>query len=358
MNPFGKMLLVFVLVLLLFSLPGCHPKKIESDPNVTLTPLAHADFPATTTWLDSGNGVPQGLRVQTDKGFSVVFMNGKEFLFDSVGTVIKGENADAFVTFTPLGGEVAIDWELSFYDSTGKLQSRDDKTHGHSNLTLSDNGETVFIAGTIKQYVGDTYKETVGYTIYNSAGEKIFQRIFKKDLITTAIAVNAHGQRIAYATQTHTRSAKTRFRLQIEKVNGEKVWSSDFHRPIQSLRFSDDDKILMVLGLGGVQLIELGAEAQASELYKIPDGYRVPGAGRIQVKSNHIFLVGEKPIRQRKGWNQWDLFKIDRKSGKSEKIKDGTKVLNRHSPALSLSPAFGAVDRPVLVTPTKITKFD
>lgn len=358
MIHFGKIYLFYLFILILFSIQGCNKKKEEIDPNLALTKLANIDFPETTKWLHSGNGVPQGLLVQTAKGFTCVFMNGKEFLFDEIGTVIKGENAHSFVTFTPLGGEVAIDWALSFYDATGKIRFRDDKTHGYSKLTVSDNGETVFISGTIKQYVRDTYKETVGYTTYNSTGEKIFQRIFKKDLITTSIAVNANGKRIAYATQARTNTAKSRFTLHIEKVNGERVWTSDFYRLIQSLRFSEDDKSLVVLSLGGIQLIRLGTEIQLSELYKIPDGYQVPGAGRIQIKSDNIFIVGEKPIKENKGWNQWDLFKIDIKSGKSEKIKDGKKILNRHSPALSLSPEFGAIDLPVLVTPTKIIKFD
>lgn len=358
MIHFGKIYLLFVFIILLLSVQGCKEKKEEIDPNVTLTKLANIDFPKTTRWLHSGNGVPQGLLVQATKGFTTVFMNGKEFLFDEIGTVQKGENAGSFVTFTPLGGEVAIDWALCFYDSTGKLLSRDNKTHGYSKLTVSDNGETIFISGTIKQYVRDTYKETEGYTIYNSGGEKIFQRIFKKDLITTAIALDGKGKHRAYATQTRTNTGKSKFTLQIEKINGKRVWSSEFSRPIQSLRFSDEGKSLVVLSLGGVQLIKLSAEIQLSELYKIPNGYHVPGAGRIQIKSNNIFLVCEKPIKQNKGWNQWDLFKIDIKSGKTEKIKDGKKILNRHSPALSLSSEFGAIDLPVLVTPTKIIKFD
>ncbi len=358
MIHYSKLFLLYVFILILLSILGCKEEKEQIDPNVTLTKLANIDFPETTKCLHSGNGVPQGLLVQTAKGITISFMNGKEFLLDAVGTVIKGENAHSFVTLTPLDGEVAIDWALSFYDSTGKILCRDDKKHGYSKLTVSDNGETVFISGTIKQYVRDTYKETVGNTIYNSKGEVIFQRILEKDLITTAISVNANGKRVAYATRTRTNIAKSRFTLHIDKVNGERVWTSNFPRPIQSLRFSDNDKFLVVLGMGGVQLIKLDANIQLSELYKIPDGYQVPGPGRIQVKSNNIFFVGEKPIKQNKGWNQWDLFKTHIKSRKTEKIKVGKKILSRHSPALSLSSDFGAVDLPVLVTPTRIIKFD
>lgn len=355
---FVKIFIFYAVILSLFFIQGCGEEKDEIDPNATLTKLANINFPKTSKWMYSGNGVPQGLVVQTDRGFTAVFMNGKEFLFNELGTVIKGENAHSFITFTPLGGEVALDWDLSFYDSTGKNLFKDDKTYGYSKLTVSDNGQTVFISGTIKQYVRNAHKEVVGYTTFNSAGDIINQRIFKKDLITTAVAVSADGKRIAYATQTRTNITKSSFTLHIDKVNGENIWTSEFNRPIQSLRFSDDDQSLILLGLGGIQIIRLVKEIQLSALYKIPDGYLVPDAGRIQIKSDNLFLVGEKPIEQNKGWNQWDLYKVDIESENSEKIKEGKKILSRHSPALSFSPELGATDLPVLVTPTQIIKID
>ncbi len=349
-------LCVSLLLIIFFVSQSCKKRPADIiDKNIRLTKLADIQFPPSSKWIFSGNGIPQGILAQTQKGYTSVFLDGREFLFDQVGTVLKGENSKSFVAFTPLGGEVAFDWELAFYDAAGQKTAYNDKNHGFSKITVSDMGNTVMVAGVIKE---DKQVERIGYTLYKADGKEIYQKVVAENLIISAIAADEKGTRIAYVTSKNKRTAKPVWDVYVENIKGEILDKFDMAEPVQGIRFIDENDTLVLLCLGGIRFFPLGEEQKLSPLFKVPEGYYIPDAGHIYLKSDKIFVVAEQSLQESKGWHRWALFSIDLNSGKSKLIREGEEILSRKSPALSISKELGAKELPVLVTPQKLIDFE
>lgn len=357
----GNLLTVSVILVCFFTgLPNTRAGQIIGEAKATK--LSKVKFPPASQIVYSGDGVPLGVAVRTAKGMTVALSDGREFLFDRFGTVVVAERAKSFVTFIPLGGEVATNWELSFYGSNGQQFVRYDQAHGFSKIAVAENG-VVVVAGVIKikqrtrgeirqqiREEGGLIEENIGMVIYDEKGKEISRRLFPRKPLVATVAVNPSGEKIAIGLQQMVGKVKKRWYVQVQDLKSQLIQNINIPEPVQGLRFIQEENSLIILSAGGVRVVKLDNIESLPKLVPLPSGHYIPGPGRVFYMSGKLLVVTERASIRQKGTNVWYLFAADPERAEMKQVAEGARVRSRRSPGFSMSSELGAREWPVLVT--------
>lgn len=340
----------FLLLCMLWLQASAQQTEVIGKPEGTK--LAVIKFPAPSETIFSGEGVPLGISVRTAKGMTVIFSDGREFLFDRYGEVVASEQAKSFVILYPQKGEFVVDWDLAFYSPEAELLAMYEKRHGYSKVVVSQTG-TVAIAGAISKSGerGRIPEKYMGIVIYDPKGKEISRQYFPENPIISALAISPSGKLMAAGFEKTVEKSQKQWSVRIQDYSGQIIRSFNLPKVIQGLRIMPDENTLLISVSGGVYVVHLDKDVKLEKPVRLPSGFYIVSPGRIFFKSGKLIAVAEKPSKMQRGTSMWSLFLADMEEMEFKMVEEGETVKSRGSPGLSMSKEFGAEEWPSLVTP-------